>query len=184
MTCDHGRNARTDTAHGSPVFWAEPFAAPRNLPTGWHWLGPEWVARYGAVMRWTGNKRHPACFDLEPDDGDVSSPAAEAGGGRLSGADDVTAGAGDEDDHRGSVPPVAADGTWAPGLVGAALSVRTRWGGYGPDKHTPVTKCEATVFDRHGTRLRVVLRRPVERGDLVWERDIVGRVPGRSEGCE
>lgn len=184
MTCDHGRNARTDTAHGSPVFWAEPFAAPRNLPTGWHWLGPEWVARYGAVMRWTGNKRHPACFDLEPDDGDASSPAAEADGGRVSGAGDVTAATGDEQDgHGDSVPPVADDGTWAEGLLGAAVAVGEEWAHLDePDLVPCVDHWWADVFDQHRVRLRVVLRRPVRRGDLVWERDIAGFVPGRSEG--
>ena len=182
-------NQRTDTAHGSPVFWAEPFAAPRNLPTGWHWLGPEWVDST-STMAWRLNERwpldthrHPQPLDLEPDDGDVSSPAAEAPRGRVSGADDVAAATGDEDDHGDSVPPVAADGTWAPGLVGAALRA---WS----ERRSEASPCGvvfrhehlADVFDRHGNRLRVVLRRPMRRGDLVWERDVVGYAAGRREG--
>ena len=176
------RNARTDTAHGSPVFWAEPFAAPRNLPTGWTWIG-RCLTLLSRDPWWTATNfrphsdYHPAPRELEPDDGDASSPAAEAGGGRVSGAGDVAAGAGDEDDHGGSVPPVAADGMWAPGLLGAAVRV-----GMSCDPYE-VLQCRggcvgarpcADVFDRHGTRLRVVLRRPVRRGDYVWSADLIG----------
>lgn len=93
--------------------------------------------------------------------------------------------------RRGDVPPVAADGTWAEGLLGAAVAVGAL---HGPDPfyaqfglctQTSMDDCHAygmhvpaaDVFTRDRVRLRVVLREPVELYGLVWRENCVGFVP-------
>jgi len=198
------RNERSGVAVG---FWAAPFAAWRNLPSGVDLL-PEHHGNLrgdlsiAAVLGIGGGlvdqlDYDPQPLDLEADDGDVVSSAAEAPSGHPVGLGGPAAAAEDgEDGHGGSVPPVDADGTWAEGLLGAAVRVGS--GGCCMQDHIPTTplcpwttmdECHgaglhvpcADVFTRDRVRVRVVLREPVERGDYVWRENVAGFVSAREE---
>jgi hypothetical protein len=141
-------------SYGSPVFWAAPFAAVPNLPTG------------------IDLDAHPQPLDLEPHDADVGAPAAEAAIGRVGRAVDVAAGAEvGEDGHR--VEGSSGGPKWArDGGGNVTVGLAPIFGCHCPDPAPSLSEC-------HRSGLCVMEGKPASLSEMMgpdgeWPEGLVG----------